>query len=358
MAEGNGGDRTEAASARRLQQAREEGNVPISREAVGLSVLAAGSGALIASWAHGGERFTITLQNLVASSGRIEFGTQGTAALWTEIGVPAAVLVVPVLLAAVIAAVAATAMQSGLNIRPQALIPDIARLNPGRGLKRLFGTTNLVEAAKSIVKLAAFAFVVERILAGALSSLSLAGYGQASATANTLIGLITRAVLMLLAVQAVITAIDIVWVRYHRRRGLLMSKQDVRDEHKDTEGNPHVKGRLRQLRRQRARQRMMLAVPRAAVVLTNPTHYAVALSYEQGSRSAPKVIAKGADEVAARIRALAREHRVPVVANPPLARALFTVPLDQEIPREHFQAVAAVIAYVWRLGQRRAPAIQ
>ena len=164
--------------------------------------------------------------------------------------------------------------------------------------------------------------------------------------------MILHATAALLVVQLVIAGLDVMWSRHRLQRRLRMSKQDLRDEHKENDGNPHVKARLRAIRRQRARQQMMQAIPKAAVVLTNPTHYAVALAYEQGSRSAPRVIAKGADEVAARIRALAREHRVPIVENKPLARALFTVPLDAEIPREHFQAVAAVIAYVWRLAQR------
>ena len=128
-----------------------------------------------------------------------------------------------------------------------------------------------------------------------------------------------------------------------------MSRQDLRDEHRQSEGDPHVKGRIRQLRRQRAKRRMMDAVKTATVIITNPTHYAVALVYENGGKGAPKVVAKGVDELAARIREMALDHKVPLVANPPLARALYTVPLDGEIPREHFQVVAGIIAYVWRL---------
>ena len=178
----------------------------------------------------------------------------------------------------------------------------------------------------------------------------------------TLIGrrlahLLLSAMVTMLVIQLVIASVDVAWVRYHRLQGLRMSRQDLRDEHKESDGNPQVKARVRALRRARARQRMLQAVPTATVVLTNPTHYAVALSYVQGSKQAPKVVAKGVDEVAARIRELAREHRVPVLPNPPLARTLFLVPLDQEVPSQQFQAVAAVIAYVWRLDQRRRPAI-
>jgi flagellar biosynthetic protein FlhB len=133
-----------------------------------------------------------------------------------------------------------------------------------------------------------------------------------------------------------------------------MSRQEQKDEHKASEGNPQVKQRLRQLARTRSRRRMLKAVPKAAVVITNPTHFAVALAYERGTRGAPRLVAKGADEVAERIRGIAREHRVPIIANPPLARALFHVDIDTEIPPEHFKAVAEIIAYVWRMRTKAA----
>ena len=128
-----------------------------------------------------------------------------------------------------------------------------------------------------------------------------------------------------------------------------MSKQEVREEQKDLEGNPLIKARIRRIRYMRARRRMMMAVPKATVVVTNPTHYAVALSYDRAKNAAPRVVAKGVDTVAARIREIARQNNVPIVANPPLAQALYQQPLDTDIPMEHYKAVAEIIAYVWRL---------
>ena len=128
-----------------------------------------------------------------------------------------------------------------------------------------------------------------------------------------------------------------------------MSREELKEEYRNTEGDPHVKGKLKAMRAKVARQRMMDAVKTATVIVTNPTHYAVALVYEKGASSAPKIVAKGVDDVAARIRELAQDHRVPIVANPPLARALYPLPLESEIPAEHFKVVAAVIAYVWKL---------
>ncbi len=360
MAEGgseSGGDRTEAATPRRLQRAREEGNVPISREVSGLAGLAAGLLVLWMSFASNGEQLARTLRNLIAASGQIDLDAGGGRALAAEIANPVATFVLPIMGAAVLAVAAATLLQSGFVLHAKGLMPDLARVSPGRGLKRVFGPGNLVETAKSLVKLAAFGVVVWQLLADNVSSLARSGLWPVGLIGERLGHLLLLVVLMLLAVQLMVAGLDVVWVRFHRMRGLRMSRQDLRDEHKESEGSPQVKGRLRALRRARARQRMMQAVPKATVVLTNPTHYAVALSYAQGSKQAPKVVAKGADEVAARIRTLAREHRVPVVSNPPLARTLFKVPLDQEVPREQFQAVAAVIAYIWRLNQRQAPAI-
>jgi flagellar biosynthetic protein FlhB len=351
------GDRTEAPTPRRLQRAREEGNVPISREVAGLAGLGAGILVLSMTLGSSGRQLAGVLRNLIAASARLDI-EHGGALLAHALTGPVEAFLLPIMAASMTATIAATLLQSGFVLHTKALVPDLSRLSPARGLKRVFGPTNLVETIKSLVKLAAFALVVRQILAANINGLARSGAWPIGLTGQRLSHLLLTSVLMLLAVQLVVAGLDVAWVRVNRSRGLRMSRQDLRDEQKESDGNPQVKGRLRALRRARARQRMMQAVPTAAVVLTNPTHYAVALSYEQGSKQAPKVVAKGADEVAARIRALAREHRIPLVANPPLTRILFQVPLDQEVPREQFQAVAAVIAYIWRLNQKQRPAVR
>jgi flagellar biosynthetic protein FlhB len=154
-----------------------------------------------------------------------------------------------------------------------------------------------------------------------------------------------------LCVHGIVAGADLMWVRFRHARDLRMSKQDLRDELKDTEGNPHIKARIRRIRVIRARRRMMAKVPGATVVVTNPTHYAVALAYDRTNNPAPRIVAKGADSVAARIREVAEANGVPLVANPMLARALYQLDLDTEIPAEHYKAVAEIIAYVWRLRQ-------
>jgi flagellar biosynthetic protein FlhB len=156
--------------------------------------------------------------------------------------------------------------------------------------------------------------------------------------------------------HAIVAIADIAWVRFRYARDLRMSREDIREEFKETEGNPHTKARIRRIRMLRARKRMMAQVPKATVVVTNPTHYAVALAYDRAANPAPRVVAKGADAVAARIREVAEAANVPVVTNPPLARALYRLELDAEIPAEHYKAVAEIIAYVWRLRRRWLPA--
>ncbi|MFN7308157.1 MAG: EscU/YscU/HrcU family type III secretion system export apparatus switch protein, partial [Alphaproteobacteria bacterium] len=171
-----------------------------------------------------------------------------------------------------------------------------------------------------------------------------------------LLGLMVRAamdlVIAALIAFAGIAMLDYLVVRFRHLHRLRMSRQELREEVKESEGDPYIKARIRSLRMSRARRRMMAAVPKAAVVVTNPTHYAVALSYDENSQAAPKVVAKGTEAVAARIRAVAEDAGVPLVSNPPLARALFKLELETEIPAEHYQAVAEIIAYVWRLRGR------
>jgi flagellar biosynthetic protein FlhB len=163
---------------------------------------------------------------------------------------------------------------------------------------------------------------------------------------------VIRVLVAVLVVQVVLAAVDLFLVRRRHATGLRMSREEVRQERREEDGDPHVRARIRAIRNARAKRRMLAAVPTATVVVTNPTHYAVALSYDRTTSVAPRVVAKGVDEAAAAIRAAAEAARVPLVSNPPLARALFRVELDANIPPEHFQAVAEIIAYVWRIDRR------
>ena len=351
MAEAEREDRTEAPSQKRLDQAREEGRVAISREVPLLVGLGAATLMLTMLGPQLGRR-VLALQLLPA--GLDGFDAAQTGGLLRRAMLAGLMICAPLVGAVLVAGVSATLLQTGGVLNTKALLPDLARLDPRRGLKRIAGRDSLVQAARSLAKLVILGVICWHAIRGELPSLGHAAFWQPALLAERLLRAVLHILMLLLAAQSGIVALDVLWVRYSHNRSLRMSKQEQRDEFKESEGDPHVKGRRRQLQRARARQRMMAAVPTATVVVTNPTHYAVALAYERGGRGAPRVVAKGVDEVAARIREAAREHRVPLVASPPLARALYRVELEAEIPAEHFQAVAEIVAYVWRLRRRAA----
>ncbi len=336
-------DRTQAPSERRLQRARDEGQVPLSREVVAACGLAAA--ALVLS---------MGMQPLASGLGKrlrdmlVDFGQPGEEALRRAAGAWA-LGAGPLLGAVAFAGVLGVLLQTGFLLHGKALMPDLARLSPARGLKKVFGPDNAVEALKALVKLGVLAWAAWSAMRGAWPS----GQGAMLWEPWTLLERIGRELvhllLLVLGAQVAIALLDAVWVRRRHGQRLRMSREDLRQEAKESDGDPKVKGRLRQLRQARAKRRMLAQVAQATVVVTNPTHYAVALRYERGKAAAPRIVAKGVDEVAARIREAAAKAGVPLVPNPPLARALHTLPVDAEVPAEHFKAVAEIIAYVWRL---------
>jgi flagellar biosynthetic protein FlhB len=257
----------------------------------------------------------------------------------------------PFILAALVGGAGSVLVQTSFLINAHALAPDLKRINPGAGLKRLLGVESLMEALRSIVKIAVISAMLWHVLSGDLAALARLPFQDVMLLPSQIMPPIMRVATAVLMTQAVIVVADVFWVRLRYAQRMRMSRQDIRDEHKESEGDPKIKARIRQIRQQRARKRMLAAVPKATVIVTNPTHYAVALAYDRTKSAAPRVVAKGVDSMAARIRDVASANRVPMVANPPLARALYKVQLDADIPAEHYQAVAELIAYVWRLDQ-------
>ena len=250
----------------------------------------------------------------------------------------------------VVLAIVANVGQFGLIWSTKKVEPKPDKLNPLSGFKRIFSSQSLMEFVKGILKLTLVSVVAFGLSIPLLSDLELL---PAISTGEALHRIHELAILMALATVGVMSAIaglDYAYQRYAFMKQMRMSKQEVKDEHKQTEGDPQVKARIRSIRMDRARKRMMANVPKADVVITNPTHFAVALEYKMETMPAPKVVAKGQDFIALKIREIAEENEVPIVENPPLARALYnSVELDEEIPPEHFKAVAEVIGYVMRL---------
>ncbi|MBV8703582.1 MAG: flagellar biosynthesis protein FlhB [Acetobacteraceae bacterium] len=353
MAEGpeSQGDRTEAPTPRRLQRAREAGQAAVSREVVLLAVLSAATLGLAWQAPVAGRDLLTTFRAFIehAASGEASpsaaLRLAGTA--WLRASAPLLAL-------ALLAGAGAVLGQTGFLLSPAALRPSLGRISPAAGLRRLLGPDSLIEAGKSLAKLLVIGIAVWRALAADMPALAQAPFEDVAELPGRLAGMVVRLLVSVLVAQAGVAVLDLAWVRFRHAQRLRMSREDIREEHKETDGDPRVKARLRRLRLQRARRRMLAAVPKATVVVTNPTHYAVALAYDRTSNAAPRLVAKGVDSMAQRIRDVAREHAVPLVPNPPLARALYRLDLDTEVPAEHYKAVAEIIAFVWRLRGRGA----
>lgn len=343
-------ERTEQATPKRLREAREKGQIPRSRELNTMAVLLGAAGGLLtlgpglAEGLYNLLRNGLTLNRHMVTDPSVMytrlFGTI-TQALW---------LITPLLGVIVLAALIASVALGGVNFSAQALSFRWDRLDPIKGLGRVFSLQGLMELGKALVKFLLVAVVAIVLLWQDASSLL--GLGQqallpAMAHAGALIG---WGFLALSATLVLIAAADAPFQLWQHGKQLRMTRQEVRDENKETEGQPEIKGRQRSLQREIARRRMMQEVPTADVVVTNPTHYAVALRYDQDGTGAPRVVAKGAERIAARIRELAEEHGVTVHCAPPLARALYAHGrLGEEIPTALYVAVAQLLAYVYQL---------
>jgi flagellar biosynthetic protein FlhB len=343
-------DRTEAPTARRLQKAQEEGELPVSREAVLLAGLATGAVTLLLMGPGIGQHLVRPLAVILSQPG---LPVAEPIALFHEVAAVFLGTVAPFVVPIALGAIAATLLQTRFTLRSRALHADLARLSPGRGWKRSFGSESLIETARSLTKLLIVGAAVTQVLFQELPKLEVLPSVPLGVLLDLLVSVVTRLLLAVVLAQTVIAGADMFWLWRQHLRQLRMSRSDIRDETRETEGDPAIKMRIRRLRMRRARQRMLAAVPKATVVVTNPTHYAVALTYDSKISSVPQLVAKGVDTLAARIRDTAREHGVPIVANPPLARTLHELPLGSPIPPELYKVVAELIAYVWRLSGRR-----
>lgn len=358
MAEDSDLERTEEATGKRLSQAREEGNVPHSRELGTLAVLLTSTAVI----AFLGMFMLRGMDNIVR--GTLTFGGADIATPdmmlrnLMDASMEALMLILPLMASVVVVTIAANIMVSGWVFSTKALAPNFAKLDPMAGIARMFSRNSLVELIKAIMKGALIAGVAgwmiwrqrDGILGLAVEPLESALVHFAEISLLTLIA--AAAAFTLIAVM------DVPYQLWHYHHGLRMTKEEVRQEHKEMEGNPQVKARIRALQREAARRRMMQEVPKADVVVTNPTHYAVAMRYDEKNMAAPQVVAKGSQLIAERIKELAREHRVPIVEAPPLARALHRhVEIGQTVPGSLFTAVAQVLAYVYQLNQSMNPVL-
>ncbi len=353
MSDGSDLDKTESPTPRRLAKAREEGQVARSRELTTFLALLAGGVGFSAMGPQWVSHTTVALQNSLILGRRDAFEP---AALVERLGAfagDALVAVVPLLLLSAGAIVAGSALLGGFLFSTRPFTLDLSRLSPVKGLKRTWSVDGLSELVKALVKSALLGAIGAWILWKDRDAF--AGLGAMSLDASmTLLGhLMVRDFLLLTAGLAVIAGFDAPVQLWRHHKSLRMTKQEIRDESRESEGDPAQKARIRSLQRQAASRRMMAEVPKADVVVVNPTHYAVAIAYNASMR-APRVLAKGSALTALRIRELADEHRIPILEAPPLARALYKhTDLGREIPIALYEAVALVMAYVFQVKRHR-----
>ncbi len=345
-------EKTEPATPKRQREARERGEVPRSRElvsavGVGIGVLtlmtAAGTlGAGAAEWMRAGLSF---------DAGALRDGSE-LGHRFGSMGVQALKLIAPLLFAAVVAALLAPVALGGWNLSVKALKPDFGRSNPLKGVGRMFSSQSAMELFKAVIKSTVLGAIASIYLYVRSDELRMLGRESLAPALAHAMDMAFGCLIWMTGGLFLIALVDAPWQLWSHGKKLRMSRQEVREEHKQAEGSPEVKGRIRRLQQDIANRRMMEKLPTADVVIVNPTHYAVALKYESGKMRAPRVIAKGVDLIAQEIRDKAREHRIPLVSAPPLARALYRgAELDQEIPVNLYAAVAQVLTYIYQLRQ-------
>ncbi|MCV3737154.1 flagellar biosynthesis protein FlhB [Rhizobium sp. TRM96647] len=341
--------KTEAPSEKKIRDAAEKGNTPFAREVPVFASTVAIYLFLVFFLPGGFLRVAETLRDLFGQPDAWDLENSGdVVALFRHLGWEAGVLLMPALLMMMLFGLAASILQNMPSPVLERVRPQMSRLSPIKGFTRIFGKPGLVEFGKSLIKVGAVSVVVVLVLWDDYFATLDAMFSDPAVIFQTLAKEANTIMVIILFATAVIAAIDFAWTRHHWYSELRMTKQEVKEEHKQAQGDPIVKSRLRSIQRDRARKRMIAAVPRATLVIANPTHFAVALRYVREEQDAPIVVAKGQDLVALRIRELAEENGIPVFEDPPLARSMFAqVSVDSVIPPVFYKAVAELIHRVY-----------
>ncbi len=355
--------KTEEPTHKRLQDAREKGQLANSREVNHWFMILAGTIMIMMTAPVFMEQMRRFLGRFLAAPHDIEVGLQSIPSLFGDLAFGVIGILLPTFLILIAAALAAGLVQNGLVIATEQMKPKLEKISIFKGVKRLFSLKSVVELVKGVFKMAIVGAVALMLVLPELDGIEHVFTFGLAQTLGLIHSLAVRMLIGVLGVVTVIALLDFLFQKMQHMKRMRMSRHDIKEEMKQTEGDPIIRSRLRQIRRERAQQRMMQAVPEASVVITNPTHYAVALKYELDEMPAPVCLAKGVDHLALRIRKVAEEHDVPIVENPPLTRTLYgAVEIGEEIPVEHYKAVAEIIGYVFRLkgkmprrGQQAAP---
>nr|WP_298173671.1 flagellar biosynthesis protein FlhB [uncultured Pseudomonas sp.] len=351
----SGADKSEEPTEKRLRESREKGQIARSKELNTLAVMIAGTGALLASGGTLGTAMLNIMQGNFSLTRDVLMDERSMGLLLLASGKVALDAMLPLLLALLIASVFGPIALGGWLFSAEAMAPKASRMNPLAGLKRMFSLQALVELTKAFGKFLVILAVALTVLAFDQDDLLAIAHEPVETAIMHAAQVVGWSALWMSCGLILIAAVDVPFQLWDNKQKLMMTKQEVRDEYKDSEGKPEVKQRIRQLQREMAERRMMQAVPQADVIITNPTHFAVALKYDPAKGSAPLLLAKGSDFTALKIREIAQEHQVMLLESPALARAVFySTELDQEIPAGLYLAVAQVLAYVYQLRQYKA----
>lgn len=345
-------DKTEDPTPRRRQEARERGQVAVSQDLT-VAVALLGAMVLLNAFGPGMLRDMLALVREIETASDVRM--DGLPTWLARLGVATAALVAPFLVALLVITAGGALLQTGALVAWTRLKPDLKNLSPARGLKRLLSVDSLVRVAQSLVKIVVVGSTAYYLIKTELLTLLDATSGT-PLTILAMTGAATMTLGLRLALVLLVLALIDWFIQWRKHeRGLRMTKQEVRDELRRMDGDPHFKARRRQIQTKLAMQRLALDVPKADVIVTNPTEYAVALSYDEATMAAPRVVAKGCDFLALRIRELASAHHIPIVQRPPLARAIYAaVEVGQEVPPQYYRAIAEVLAYVYRLSGKAA----
>ncbi len=350
-------ERTEQATPKRREEARKKGQVPKSRELASVAVLLSGLFTLYWGGAFFMTRMDRMLIYYLENLHSFPVTLAGVKSLGLTGLIQMSEILAPLLMVITVIAILSNFLQVGPLLTLEPLIPQFSRLSPAQGLKRLFSLQALMEFVKSLFKLIVVCWIVYSTISKGMERimplLDMTPYNIMSFIGSVSFEIFWKSCLAMI----LLSILDYLFQRYDHEKNLKMTKQEVKEEYKQTEGDPHVKSRIRSIQREMARKRMMQEVPEADVVITNPTRLAVALKYEPGKMEAPMVVAKGAGPLAEKIRQIARQHSVPVIENKPVAQGLYKlVEIGQTIPESLFKAVAEIFAYVYRLKGKKAGA--
>jgi flagellar biosynthetic protein FlhB len=357
MADSGGQEKTEKATPRRLQEARKKGNIAKSTDVNTAVVLLAAVFVLKWQFSAMGERMVGIAERSFSAFPKQDLNAGTLMSLLIDALSQYAQLVGPTIALLLVAGLVANYLQVGVLFTSEPITPKLSKINPFTGFQRLFSRRGAIEAAKAIVKMSIVAFMIYQVIRDRYPELAATVLMDRQAIAQLFAATAWDICWRAVAALAVFGALDYFYQRWEHERGLRMTKQEIKDEAKQSEGDPLIKGRIRRAQREAARRRMMSEVPKATVVITNPTHYAVALRYDRDNDPAPKVVAKGVDLVAQKIKEIAREHGVPTVENVPLARALHKkCEIDDEIPEELYATVAEILVMVQKLNKKGAKA--